>query len=90
MTSLTFKCPICGNQMKQIHFGKGRPNIKIEFDMGDGTAGTINASFMFCMYVIIYSFLCLQRRQMSFPGYLKSTINSIDLHILKEPTMGCS
>jgi hypothetical protein len=29
-------------------FGNGRPNIKIEFDMGDGTAGTINASFMFC------------------------------------------
>jgi transcription elongation factor Elf1 len=44
----TFKCPICGNQMKQIHFGKGRPNIKIEFDMGDGTSETINASFMFC------------------------------------------
>jgi hypothetical protein len=48
MTSLTFKCPMYGNQMKQIHFGKGRPNIKIEFDMGDGTSGTINTSFMFC------------------------------------------
>jgi hypothetical protein len=48
MTSLTFKCPMYGNQMKQIHFGKGRPNIKIEFDIGDGTSGTINTSFMFC------------------------------------------
>ena len=48
MTSLTFKCRICGSQMKQIHFEKGRPNIKIEFDIGDGTLGTINTSFMFC------------------------------------------
>jgi hypothetical protein len=40
MTSLTFNCPICKNQMKQIHFGKGRPNIKLEFDLGDGTLGT--------------------------------------------------
>jgi hypothetical protein len=48
MTSLMFNCPICKNQMKQIHFGKGRPNIKLEFDLGDGTAGTINTSFMFC------------------------------------------
>src|SRR5205823_12621972 len=48
MTSLTFNCPICKNQMKHIHFGKGRPNIKIEFDLGNGTAGTINTSFMFC------------------------------------------
>jgi hypothetical protein len=37
MTSLTFNCPICKNQMKQIHFGKGRPNIKLQFDLGDGT-----------------------------------------------------
>jgi hypothetical protein len=82
MTSLTFKCPICGNQMKQIHFGKGRPNIKIEFDMGDGTAGTIIMLHLCsAMYVTTYSFLCLQRRQMSSPGYLRSTINSIDLHI---------
>jgi hypothetical protein len=48
MTSLTFNCPICKNQMKQIHFGKGRPNIKLEFDLGDGTLGTIDTSFMFC------------------------------------------
>jgi hypothetical protein len=41
MASLTFNCPICKNQMNQIHFGKGRPNIKLEFDLGDGTAGTI-------------------------------------------------
>jgi hypothetical protein len=48
MTALTFNCPMCKNQMKQINFGKGRPNIKLQFDMGDGTAGTINTSFMFC------------------------------------------
>jgi hypothetical protein len=34
MASLTFNCPV-------LHFGKGRPNIKLEFDLGDGTAGTI-------------------------------------------------
>jgi hypothetical protein len=58
MTSLTFKCPMCGNQMKQIHFGKGRPNIKIEFDMGDGTSGTINTSFMFCSIYCLHNHYC--------------------------------
>jgi hypothetical protein len=48
MASLTFSCPICKNPMKQIHFGKGRPNIKLEFNLGDGTPGTIDTSFMFC------------------------------------------
>jgi hypothetical protein len=42
------------------------------------------------MYVIIYSFLCPQRRQMSSPGYLRSRINSLDLHIDRELTMGYS
>jgi hypothetical protein len=82
MTSLTFKCPICGNQMKQIHFGKGRPNIKIEFDMGHRTSGTIIILHLCsATYVIIYSFLYLQKRQMSFPDYLRSRINSLDMHI---------
>lgn len=37
----SFNCPMCKNQMKQIHFGKGMPNIKLQFDLGDGTPGTI-------------------------------------------------
>ena len=36
------------------------------------------------MYVIIYSFLCPQRKQMSSPGYLRSRINSIDLYIMHQ------
>jgi hypothetical protein len=44
----SFNCPMCKNQMKQIHFGKGMPNIKLQFDLGDGTPGTIVSSFFFC------------------------------------------
>jgi hypothetical protein len=48
MTAQTFNCPICKNQMKQMQFGKGRPNLKLQFDLGDSTPGTIDTSFMFC------------------------------------------
>jgi hypothetical protein len=47
-SSSSFNCPMCKNQMKQIHFGKGMPNIKLQFDLGDGTPGTIVTSFFFC------------------------------------------
>ncbi len=53
---------VCKNQMKQIHFGKGMPNIKLQFDFGDRTPGTIVTSFFSAMYVIIYCFLFLQKR----------------------------
>jgi len=72
---------MCGNQMKQIHFGKGRPNIKIEFDMGDGHQEQLILHSCSATHVIIYSFLYLQRRQMSFPDYLRSRMNSLDLHL---------
>jgi hypothetical protein len=31
-----------------MQFGKGRPNLKLQFDLGDSTPGTIDTSFMFC------------------------------------------
>jgi hypothetical protein len=34
--------------MRQINFGKGMPNIKLQFDLGDGTPGTIDTAFLFC------------------------------------------
>jgi hypothetical protein len=84
MTALTFNCPMCKNQMKQINFGKGRPNIKLQFDMGDGTAGTINTSFMFCNVCNNLQFFVPAGRQMSSPGYLRSRIYSIDVYIIHQ------